>query len=330
MRDRLAAYKRLFSYLRPYPKQLILAYCGMLIAVIFQLFIPQLIRNAIDDSLAQADLIILLQLAGLILLVAAVRGLASFAQLYYSEWLTHQVSYDLRNDFYQAVQTLPFSFHDKAHTGDLMSRATSDINETERFIGIGSVDLLSTVILLVGVVVYIFFMNQELALLTLLPMLVLMLVAIRFGNTVRGLFKALQEQMGVVSKTMQESLTGIQLVKAFAREPHELSKFDHENNAWFEQRVQLITVWANNWPLMNYLVAVGILLLLWFGGPLALEGSITIGTLYAMINYMLILNGPVQGLVQTFPDEVLGDWYYVQPEGSLYAGWLWSARIAWE
>ncbi len=294
MRDRLAAYSRLFAYLKPYRKQLLLAYFGMLVAVIFNLFIPQIIKNAIDGALAQAQLSALVWSAGLILLVALGRGIASFMQLYFAEWLTHQVSYDLRNGFYRAVQTLPFSFHDRAHTGDLMSRATSDINETERFIGIGSVDLLSTVILLTGVIIAIFLENRQLALLTLIPMLLLTIIAVRFGHVVRGLFKSLQEQMGVMSKTMQESLTGIQLVKAFAREPHELSKFDHENHAWFHQRVELITVWANNWPLMTFLVAIGILLLLWFGGPLALSGQISVGTLFAMISYMLLLNGPVQ------------------------------------
>lgn len=294
MQERLAAYRRLFSYLNPYRKQLIFAYTGMIVAVILNLLVPQLIKDAIDNSLQQGEISAILLSAGLIVVVAAFRGFASFAQLFYAEWLTHRISYDLRNDFYRSVQLLPFSFHDKAHTGDLMSRATSDINETERFIGIGSVDLLSTAMLLVGVITFIFIENVRLALLTLVPMVLLVIVAIRFGSIVRGMFKLLQEQMGIVSKTMQESLTGIQLVKVFAREPYELSKFDVENDEWFNRRVRLITTWANNWPLMNFLVAVGILLLLWFGGPLAISGEITVGTLFALISYMLMLNGPVQ------------------------------------
>jgi ATP-binding cassette subfamily B multidrug efflux pump len=95
---------------------------------------------------------------------------------------------------------------------------------------------------------------------------------------------------------MQESLTGIRVVKAFAREPFELSKFDNENDTWFYRRYQVIRMWANNWPFFSFTLALSIFLLLWFGGPLAMEGAITVGTLFAMISYVLMLNGPVQRL----------------------------------
>ena len=297
MPNRLAIYKRLFAYLRPYRRQLIFAYGGMMIAVLSNLVIPQLIKSAIDDSLAQGELVALLQSAALILVTAILSGFASFSRIYFAEWLTHRVSFDLKNDFYNAVQFLPFTFHDKAHTGDLMSRATSDIGETERFVGIGGVDLVYTTSLFLGVIGSIFIESGEylnLAMLAMIPMVALAVVATRFGNKVRGMFKKMQEQLSLISKVMQESLTGIQLVKAFAREPHEFAKFDRENQEWFERRVALITTWSNNWPLMTFLVSASIFLLLWVGGPLAMDGSITIGSLFAMISYVLLLNGPVQ------------------------------------
>jgi len=110
------------------------------------------------------------------------------------------------------------------------------------------------------------------------------------------MFKLIQEQMGVLSTTMQESLTGIRVVKAFAREPHELTKFDRDNDEWFNRRYRLIQTWANNWPFFTFLVALSIFLLLWFGGPMAIEGVITVGTLFAMISYVLMLAAPVQRL----------------------------------
>jgi len=178
----------------------------------------------------------------------------------------------------------------------MMSRATSDIQETERFVGMGLMDLLATVLLLGGVITAMLVEDWQLALLAMIPVPVLIFATIRFGNTVRPKFKVIQEQMGVLSTTMQESMTGIRLVKSFAREPFELSKFDEENDEWFDRRFSLITVWANNWPFFTFLVALSIFLLLWFGGPLALEGSITVGSLFAMISYVLMLNGPVQRL----------------------------------
>ena len=222
--------------------------------------------------------------------------MAGLGQRYFGEWLTHRVAYDLRNHFYQRVQQLPFSFHDQAQTGDLMSRATADITETERFIGIGLMDLLATVILLIGVVIAMFIENSRLAVLTLIPLLVLTGAALRFGGIVRPMFKRIQDQMGVLATTMQESLTGIQVVKAFARESYELEKFDRDNESWFDKRYLLIKVWSNNWPFFTFTLAVSIFLLLWFGGPLALNQTITIGSLFALISYVLMLNGPVQRL----------------------------------
>ncbi len=268
----------------------------MLLATILNLFIPQLIKFAIDVGLADGRAIALFAAGGVILLIALVRGVAGFSQRFYGEWLTHRVAYDLRNEFYNAAQHLPFAFHDRTHTGDLMSRATSDIAETERFIGMGLMDLLATLLLLVGVTFAMMWESWQLALLALIPFPILLFATIRFGGTVRPMFKSIQEQMGVLSTTMQESLTGIRVVKAFAREPYELQKFDRDNDEWFDRRYTLIQTWANNWPFFTFLVAFSIFSLLWFGGAMALEETITVGSLFAMISYVLMLAAPVQRL----------------------------------
>ena len=294
MHNRLDVYRRLMGYLRPYSRQVLLAYISMLFASLLNLFVPQIIKTAIDQGLSLRQASALYTAAGLILGLALLRGVTSFAQRYFGEWLTFRVAYDFRNDFFSSIQSLPFAFHDKAQTGDLMSRATADINETERFVGIGLMDLTATIILLVGVIIAMFLENSTLALLTLLPMLVLVAAAIRFGGVVRPMFKAIQEQMGILATAMQESLTGIQVVKAFAREPYELEKFDRENDIWFQKRYHVIKVWANNWPFFGFTLAVSIFLLLWFGGPRAMAGEITIGSLFALVSYVLMLNGPVQ------------------------------------
>lgn len=289
-------YQRLLGYLKPYWKQVLLAYISMLFATLLNLFVPQIIKLAIDQGLATGQAIAMLVAGGLILLIALLRGVAGFSQRYFGEWLTHRVAYDLRNHFYNTVQHLPFSFHDHAQTGDLMSRATADITETERFVGIGLMDLVAAVLLLVGVIIAMFWENGQMAAIVLIPMMVLVIATLRFGGIVRPMFKLIQEQMGVLATAMQESLTGIQVVKAFAREPYELQKFDLENEEWFQKRYHLIKVWSNNWPFFTFTLSVSIFLLLWVGGPQALAGDITIGTLFALISYVLMLNGPVQRL----------------------------------
>jgi ATP-binding cassette, subfamily B, multidrug efflux pump len=294
--NQTAVYRRLINHLRPYWQQVTIAYTAMVFATLLNLFVPQIIKQAIDQGLAAGRASGLFMAGGLILIIAVVRGIAAFGQRFYGEWLTHRVAYDLRNDFYDSVQQLPFAFHDKAQTGDLMSRATSDIGETERFVGIGLMDLLATLLLLVGVVIAMLLESPSLALVALIPMPILLAATLRFGNVVRPMFKSIQEQMGLLSTVMQESLTGIRLVKSFAREPYELEKFDKANSEWFNLRYHLIQVWANNWPFFTFTLAISIFLLLWFGGPRAIAGEVTVGSLFALIFYVLMLNGPVQRL----------------------------------
>jgi ATP-binding cassette subfamily B multidrug efflux pump len=162
-------YRRLLGYLRPYPKPLLFGYAAMLFATVLNLIVPQLIKVAIDEGLADGRAMALFAAGGLILLIALVRGVAGFAQRYYGEWLTHRVAYDLRNEFYNSVQFQPFAFHDRTHTGDLMSRATSDVTETEQFVGIGLMDLLATLLLLIGVIAAMLWESPGLALLAMIP-----------------------------------------------------------------------------------------------------------------------------------------------------------------
>ncbi|MFK7800837.1 MAG: ABC transporter ATP-binding protein [Anaerolineae bacterium] len=294
MQNRTVTYRRLFAYLGPHKKEFVLAVLGMLGAVVFNLFIPQLVSTAIDSAVAEGRIEALVRTAGLLLLVGCGRGASMYAQLYYQEYLTHSVAYELRNEFYWSVQKLPFSFHDVTHTGDLMSRATADISETQRFIGIGLIELSRIFLLLTGVLIAMSLESLFLTALAMGPMLILLVIAILFGRKVRGIFKAIQEQLAVISTTMQETLTGIQLVKVFSRENYERDRFDEENAVWVKRRIEMIVTWSNNWPVMGFLVALAIMLILWYGGPMVIEEQLTLGTLFAMISYLLLLNGPVQ------------------------------------
>ncbi len=293
---RLAEYRRLLGYLKRYRRQASVAYGGMLIVTLLNLAVPQVIRAAIDIGLASGEVTALVKASLIILAIGLVRAVAGVGQRYYGEWLTHRIAFDLRNDFYDSVQHLPFSFHDRTQTGDLMSRATSDIAETERFVGIGFMDLTATILLLVGVIMAMILVDARLAVVALIPIPFLVAATIRFGRLVRPRFKRIQEQIAVLSTTMQESLTGIRVVKAFAREPYELAKFERENDTWFQRRYRVIRLWANNWPFFTFTLSISIFLLLWFGGPQVMTGVITVGTLFAMISYVLMLNGPIQRL----------------------------------
>ena len=289
-------YRRLIGYLRPYWKQAAFAYVSVLFASLLNLYIPQILKDAIDQGIGGQRAGALFAAAGWILGIAVVRGFAAYGQRYYGEWLTHRVAYDLRNQFYNSTQRLPFAFHDRSQTGDMMSRATSDITETERFVGMGLMDLTSALLLLGGVIVAMVLESFSLALYALIPLTLLLALTLRFGMVIRPRFKRVQEQMGQLSSTMQESMTGIQVVKAFAREADELRKFNAANEDWFTKRFGIIKIWANNWPTFTFILMSSVFLLLLVGGPRAIEGTVTIGSLFALLAYVMMLNGPVQRL----------------------------------
>ncbi len=274
-----------------------LAYGAMALGTISKLYIPRAVKYAIDDGLSVGNPSALLRAGAIILGLSIIAGVVSFLFIYYGHWLTHRVAFDIRNDFYNAVQSHPFSFHDKAKTGDLMSRATSDISEAQWFAGIRAAELINILIMLLATVIAMLTINVPISLVGLIPIPILIFATIRFGNTVRPLFKVIQRHISTLSSTMQESLTGIRVVKAFAREPYELEKFDADNEAWYTARVHMVKVWGNNWPLFTLLVSSSIFLLLWFGGPQAMDGStFSSGDLYALIAYVLMMQGPVQQL----------------------------------
>ena len=289
-------YRRLIGYLRPYWKPATFAYVSVLFSSLLNLYIPQVLKGAIDQGVEGQRADVLFTAAGWILGIAVVRGAAAFGQRYYGEWLTHRVAYDLRNHFYNAVQRLPFTFHDRSQTGDMMSRATSDITESERFVGMGLMDLTASLLLLGGVLVAMVLEDFSLSLFALIPLVLLLALTLRFGMVIRPRFKRVQEQMGQLSSTMQESMTGIQVVKAFAREADELRKFDAANEDWFSKRFGIIKIWANNWPTFTFILLISVFLLLLIGGPRAIEGTVTVGSLFALLAYVMMLNGPVQRL----------------------------------
>jgi ATP-binding cassette subfamily B multidrug efflux pump len=291
---RLHRYWRLLGYLKPYRRQVVIAYGAVLANTGLLLIVPQLLQTAIDNGIAENRPDALVNAGLIIFAISLVRGVLGFAQRFYGEWLGFTASYDMRNAFYDKVQRLPFVFHDESQTGDLMSRATSDITEAERFIGFGLMDLLATLVLVAGVIIAMFAESWQLTLAAIAPLLLLTVLAFVYAARLRPMFTSIQEQMGVLSTVMQESMTGIRVVQAFVRSAFERKKFAGENEEWFERRYAVVRMWAFQWPFFNLLIATSVFALLFFGGPQAISGEVSVGQIFALISYVFLLNGPAQ------------------------------------
>src|SRR5947208_7257510 len=164
---------RLLGYLNHYRKEALVTYASLLIINALVLVVPQLIQRVIDQGLSGGDRQFLINAALLILGIALLRGFFGYWRMYLNEFLAQRVAYDLRTLLYDKVQTLPFAFHDRAHTGDLMARATSDTDQVVRFVGNGLLDLVNITVLLVASLAIMFAASVPLTLLALLPFPVL-------------------------------------------------------------------------------------------------------------------------------------------------------------
>ena len=263
------------------------------------LIIPKAIGNAIDKTAevlndGNVSESAILSIALVILGLYIFRGVLSFGYTYLGESLSQFVAYDLRNKFYDHVQHLSFGFHDRNHTGNLMSRAISDIENIRMFINSGLVR--SPYFLALFVVVAIILLRLDLTLglvsISFMPLVALQSAVIRFK--VGRVFLRIQEKMAELSTVLQENLTGMRVVKAFASESHEEEKFDAKNVdvANYMIEAERLAAYNNSFMLFTFMVSLG--LILWMGGQRVISGAMTYGELTQFIIYMQILAMPVR------------------------------------
>ncbi len=287
---------RLLQSLSAYRWQLSALLICVLVVTATSLVTPSLIQRAIDVGLAQRDPNALLSVGLIIVGVGLVRALFNFGKRYLSEWLTNRTGYDFRNALYDKIQRLSFTYHDQAQTGQLMSRCTEDVSSLSRFVGGGGVDLVNVALLLVGILVLLFHASVTLTLIGLIPLTFLAAVAFNLGRVQPPLWYRVDQSLGEVSATLQENLSGAQVVRAFAREEHEKEKFSAKNRVLYDVSVRVVSNWGFYMPTMTILVMLSTALVLWFGGKMVIDGALTLGELVAFNAYLVILAGPVSDL----------------------------------
>ncbi len=287
---------RLLQSLRPYRWQLVGLLVSILLVTVTSLVTPSIIRSVIDDGLVKNDQRAMLNAGVAIVVIGFIRSLFNFAKRYISQWIINRTGYDFRNELYDKIQRLSFGYHDHTQTGQLMSRCTEDVSSLSRFIGEGAVELINIALLLGGIIFLLLRENVTLTLISLIPLGALTVVTFRLGRIIGPRFLAVDQALGDVSAALQENLTGVQVVRAFAREEHEKEKFANSNRKLFDARVTIVTTWGAYLPTMNALVMAATALILFFGGRLVLAGQLTVGQLVAFNAYLLLLANPVQQL----------------------------------
>lgn len=269
------------------------AYLSLLLSTLGTLLIPLLFEALIDDGIYAGNYDLVIRVAVGLVVLSMVRGLFDFAQGYLSERVSQGVAFDLRNELFEKIQRLSFSYHDRAQTGQLMTRATSDVERLRMFIARGFLMAINAIVLILLTGVIIFAKNWRLAL-VIVPILPIALgMFIIFGRMIQPAFRRVQERLDVFNTILQENLTGIRVVKAFAREDDERHKFGKANLALMKQSLRVSALMAFMFPFVFMVSEIGQMVITWVGGNFVIEGSLAVGELVAFSSYLLIAFFPI-------------------------------------
>ncbi|MFC1898858.1 ABC transporter ATP-binding protein [Chloroflexota bacterium] len=287
---------RLLVFARKYWRWLLLALICLLASSVFTLTVPRVLGNAIDATIGSGERSFLWIAAGIVLAATALRGLSEYGSRYFREYVSQKTSYDIRNAIYDKLQRLSFSYHDQSQTGQLMSRATVDVEAVRRFFGMGVLRVVEIIIMSIMVSWLLISINWELALLTLAFMPVIGWRTVVINRRLRPIWLKVQQLMGVLGTTLEENLIGIRIVKGFARQKEESRKFSGQATELYDQRINAARQMAINMPIILFLTTIPAVLIMWYGGRQVMAGSLTIGNLSEFIMYMGILAMPIRHL----------------------------------
>ena len=287
---------KLRQYLRPYVWQVLLNITFLLFTTGLALVVPQIIQGVIDQGLNAGESAFLLRSALILVVIGVGTAALNLGQRYLTEWIGAHVGYDLRNAMYDRIQYLPFSYHDHSTTGQLINRCIEDVRAVQTYAGDSLVQIVQLVVLSFGVVTVLLLRNPLLGIIALLPLIPMVMMTTDFGQRITRLFYDVDNTLGDLSAQLQENVSGVQVVRAFAREPHEIDRFDQINRSYFKARLKVLGEWSKVMPTTNLLITMGTILILMVGGPMVMQGKMTVGQLVAFNAYLLMLSGPVQQL----------------------------------
>lgn len=278
--------RRAIGYLGRSPKMAAATYSAVVIATLGQLAIPQLVQNIFDAVVqgaqqgftgATVDVTPIWWAMAAIVLFAVVRGIFTFAQGYLGQRASQDVAFDLRNEIFAKVQHLSFSYHDRNRTGQLMIRATDDVEKLRLFLAQGLVVVVQAVVLLVGILIILFNTNAALTWVVIPVLPIAFVLFMGFGAITQPLFGEVQKRLSVMNTVLQENLAGIKVVKAFVREPSESRNFNQAADHLLEQQLKVSRIFSFLFPLIFLIANLGQAAVLYFGGSQIINGTLTLG-----------------------------------------------------
>jgi len=285
--------RRLIKYLARYRRAFISGFACVVLATAISTGGPWVLKYAVDDLSQGLTFDKVRWYGALLLLLAAVGGVFRFLMRRIIVGVSRDFEYDLRNDFFAALQRLHLSYFQHHRTGDLMSRATNDLSAVRMMMGPAVMYTASTVLTFVVGIVLMISIDPWLTLVALVPLPFVTVVVKYFGTAIHNRFEKIQEQLSDISALAQESLAGVRVVRAYGQEAFEIARFRAANEEYVHRNRALIRLQGFYFPSMGLLMGIGALLVLWLGSRRVVAGQMTIGELVAFNAYLTMLGWPM-------------------------------------
>lgn len=294
----MTLYLRILSYIKPYMHRLIFAMFCTIMAAAGNLYIPWIIKDMIDEVLADKNGTMMNWIAASIIAIFVVRGLFWYGQNYLMSYVGQSVIIDIRAAVFKKLQRLSVSFYDKNKTGTIMSYVTNDVNALQSAMVENTIEMITEGFILIGSVVAMIYLDWRLTLFTVCTFPVVLWFMEFFGKKIRKTGGRIQECTADITSVLQESVASARVIKSFVREDYEVDRFDVENRANFRANMKNAQLMATLTPVVELVAAIGVTMIIWYGGNNVINGTITAGSLVAFLTYAVNISNPIKRLTR--------------------------------
>jgi ATP-binding cassette subfamily B protein len=286
----------LIPYFKKYRRSYVVgAICVFLMNGIWILF-PLVIRRAVDDLLLGVNRQKLLTYAGFLLAVAASKGLFQFLTRWIVIGLSREIEFDLRNDLFLHLESLSYSYYQRTRTGDIMARATNDLNAVRNLLGPAIMYSANTIVGTVGALIFMLSISPKLTLYAFLPLPIVSIAIQRFGHQIHERFERIQAMFSDISARAQENFSGARVIRAYVQEEAEIAGFEAANQEYIKRSLRLVRLMGMLFPTLETMLGLAMVMVLWLGGREVIYGHIKLGGFVAFNVYMVQLTWPIIAL----------------------------------
>lgn len=293
-------YMRLLAYIKPYTRRLVMAVICIIMAAGANLYLPWIIKDMIDDVLMSKDMLMLNLIAAGILVVMFTRGVFYYGQSYLVSYVGQRVIIDVRSVLFRKFQRMPLSYYDKQQTGTVMSYITNDVAVMQSAIVDNLIELVTESSILIGSLAMMIYLDWKLSLLTLMTIPLVGFAMRIFGRKLKRSSTVIQERAAEITSLLQESISAIRVVKSFVRESYEIKRFEQQNWRNFQAAMKNVKLTSLLTPTVEFLAAIAVTFIVWFGGYEVVNEVITAGELVAFLTYAVNLANPVKRLSRVY------------------------------